>query len=208
MKHKLLYRCMGYMLALSACVWLTGCDEFNLMLDEIAVGNKQSAAISQPSSAAKTEKTGSDFDIDPSGAGITDFSPTLEDGVLKLVNEERKSLSLAELTEDDELHETARERSKELMENGHFEHTRPDGRDWSTIMDEHKYHYTVISENLQKGRAPDLSAQEIFDSWKQSKPHYEAMIANDVTRTGIGIYVRKSEKGYEWYATEHFSAPR
>ncbi|SDM65373.1 CAP domain-containing protein [Acetanaerobacterium elongatum] len=188
-----------------AAVSLTGCSYVQRWINDVVVN---AALTSSERSSASAENTGSDFSIDPAGEGETGFSTSLEDGVLELVNAERKSLSLAELAKDDELKATARERSKELMENNHFEHTRPDGRDWSTIMDEHKYRYTVISENLQKGRASNLTAQDIFDSWKESKSHYAAMIASDVTRTGIGIYVRKSDKGYEWYATEHFSAPR
>lgn len=192
--------------ACMAVVSLTGCAYIERWVNDVTVN---AALSSEASSASHSEdETGSDFSIDPSGEGETGFSTSLEDGVLELVNNERKRLSLAELTKDDELKATARERSKELMENNHFEHTRPDGRDWSTIMDEHKYRYTVISENLQKGRASDLTAQDIFESWKESKSHYAAMIANDITRTGVGIYVRKSSMGYEWYATEHFSAPR
>jgi uncharacterized protein YkwD len=210
MNSKRLFRGTPYMLAaaLVACTCLYGCAAIDTLIHDIAVGSKSSSS-SEASSRAKTEFYGTDFEIDPSAPGRTDFSPMLEQGVLELVNAERKSLSLAELAEDKELNATARERSKELLQNAHFDHTRPDGRDWSTIMDEHKYSYTVISENLQKGRSPDISAQEIFDSWKESKAHYAAMIANDVTRTGVGIYVRETEQGgYEWYATQHFSAPR
>lgn len=188
-------------------IFLSGCtyQDVDALMHAIARANYTGTSQASTSAADNTE---SEFHIDPNGEGETDFSATLEDGVLRLVNAERQSLSLSPLVEEETLKETARARCKEMMENDHFEHTRPDGRDWSTIIEEKGYRYTVVSENLQKGRAQTLSAQDIFDSWKESPSHYEAMIASDVTRTGIGVYVRKSEKGYEWYATEHFASPR
>lgn len=194
--------------AAAACVLLAGCSLLDVdgLMHALAPSSNTVQADTKVSSVA--EKTESGFHIDPGGEGETDFSATLESGVLRLVNEERQGLSLPLLVEEDTLHKTARARCKEMMEHDHFEHTRPDGRDWSTVIEEAGYRYTVVSENLQKGRAQTLSAQDIFDSWKESTSHYEAMIASDVTRTGVGVYVRKSEQGYEWYATEHFASPK
>ncbi len=194
--------------AVAACVFLAGCSllDVDALMHAMAQSRSTLRADAKVSSVAEDAESG--FHIDPSGAGETDFSATLENAVLRLVNEERQSLSLPQLVEEDVLKNTARTRCKEMMENDHFEHTRPDGRDWSTVIEEANYRYTVVSENLQKGRAQTLSAQDIFDSWKNSASHYEAMIASDVTRTGVGVYVRKSEQGYEWYATEHFASPK
>ncbi len=193
---------------LLCCVLLAGCTlgEVDALMQAIARSTdtiRNNEPVSQASDSAESE-----FHIDPGGEGETDFSATLESSVLRLVNAERQSLALPQLVEEPALNETARTRCREMMENDHFEHTRPDGRDWSTVIEEQGYRYTVVSENLQKGRAQTLSAQDIFDSWKESPAHYEAMIASDITRTGVGVYVRKSEQGYEWYATEHFASPR
>ncbi|MFA9380333.1 MAG: CAP domain-containing protein [Acetanaerobacterium sp.] len=186
------------------CILFSGCTLSDV--DAFMQSIVRTTHSGQQTSSADPDEA--EFHIDPNGEGVTDFSTTLEDSVLSLVNTERQSLSLSSLSEDSTLKETARARCKEMMENDYFEHTRPDGRDWSTIIDEYHYRYSVVSENLQKGRAETLNAQEIFDSWKESPAHYEALIASDVTRTGVGIYVRKSDLGYEWYATEHFAAPR
>ncbi len=190
---------------LLVCIIISGCmaSEVDALLEEIVNAQKGRAATSSAHSA-----TGDDFSINPDGEGELSFSSALENEVLSLVNAERKSLNLSALTEDEVLKETARARCKEMLEYNHFEHTRPDGREWASIMDEYGYRYSVISENLQKGRSATLDAQRIFDSWKESKAHYEALIASDITNTGIGVYVRKSDMGYEWYATEHFSVPR
>lgn len=193
-------------LAAAVTVALTGCSYGDVDALMLALAGS-SQTVRPAASALPAGEDDSDFYIDPDGEGETEFSLTLEDGVLRLVNDERQSLSLAPLAEESALKETARARCREMMENGYFAHTRPDGREWSTIIEEAGYRYTVISENLQKGTAQTLSAQDIFDSWKESKPHYEALLATDITRTGVGIYVRKSDQGYEWYATEHFAAP-
>ncbi len=194
--------------AATACVMLAGCSLLDVDGLMHAIARSTNTVRADKKVSSMVQDTDSEFHIDPSGEGETDFSATLESGVLRLVNEERQGLSLPLLVEEDTLNKTARARCKEMMEHDHFEHTRPDGRDWSTVIEEAGYRYTVVSENLQKGRAQTLSAQDIFDSWKESTSHYEAMIASDVTRTGVGVYVRKSELGYEWYATEHFASPK
>ena len=87
-------------------------------------------------------------------------------------------------------------RAKEQYDNGFFEHERPNGDDWWTILDEMGVPYVVAGENL--GRASynqyfkdaygSASADYWYSIWYRSPSHYEAMVDTDYTHVGLGIY--------------------
>lgn len=176
-------------------VMLAGCElDPRTLVDKFIVGNKTTADI-----------TG-DFVIDPSGGGAS-FDSDLADKVLNLVNVERINLGLDPLVKDAMLEQTAAVRCEEMFENSYFEHTRPDGTKWYTAIEETGYKYQTIMENIQMGSNKTVTAQDVFDCWKNSPSHYEAMISPDVTHSGVAVYVRDNGRICEWYATEHFSKP-
>lgn len=178
-----------------AALMLAGCGaDPRTLVDKFVVGGKATADV-----------TG-DFVIDPNG-GEPSFDSDLADKVLNLVNVERINLGLNPLVKDAMLEQTSQVRCAEMFENSYFEHTRPDGTKWHTIFDETGYKYQTVMENIQMGSNKTVTAQEVFDCWKNSPSHYEAIISPDVTHSGVAVYVRDNGRICEWYATEHFSKP-
>ncbi|GHU85983.1 hypothetical protein FACS1894198_4910 [Clostridia bacterium] len=141
----------------------------------------------------------------------------LEREVIKLVNQEREKINeereengeepLKILKVKNVLRNAARARSKEMYKHNYFEHKRSNGDDWATIFDEAKYkikNKQRWGENIQKGLQQRIpTPQAIFDGFKKSKKHYEAMIG-DFEYTGVGVYCKKEGEYYRWYLTQHF----
>lgn len=93
------------------------------------------------------------------------------DETLKLVNEARAEEGLPALTLDPDLVEAAEIRAKELTE--YYSHTRPDGSDSNTIIDEYSS-YFFGTENIAKGTSTTPS----ITSWMGSSGH-RAQILNE-----------------------------
>ncbi len=130
----------------------------------------------------------------------------IEEGFLKLVNEERKSLGLAPITHNKVLDDAAQVRSAELIVS--YSHTRPNGEKYSTAIDKESYRYAIVGENVyavygtRTGKKEYVINDEqieyiytkFFNDFKQSPIHYENMTYDVFKDTGIGITYIWDEK--------------
>ena len=130
------------------------------------------------------------------------FLSDIESEVLALQNQERARLGLPALQYDPELHNAARIRSRELCQAGVFAHTRPDGRQWNTVLIEDvPYDYLSAGENLAivESSDPNIDLPEDpdfwVDGWINSPSHYKNMVRAEYYRAAVGIYkvVRNGE---------------
>ena len=130
------------------------------------------------------------------------FLSDIESEVLALQNQERARLGLPALQYDPELHNAARIRSRELCQAGVFAHTRPDGRQWNTVLIEDvPYDYLSAGENLAivESSDPNIDLPEDpdfwVDGWINSPSHYKNMVRAEYNRAAVGIYkvVRNGE---------------
>jgi uncharacterized protein YkwD len=94
--------------------------------------------------------------------------------------------------------DAARVRARECIEV--WDHVRPDGSDFSTIIDENLIPYHVVFENIVAGRTTPESAME---RWIESDKHREAMLNPDLTHMGIGVAYEQNAK-YKYYWTQLF----
>lgn len=130
----------------------------------------------------------------------------LENTIFNLLNQVRRENNLPELTSNTQLKNAARKRAKETEES--FSHTRPDGSETFTILEEpdYQYVYQLAGENLgmatnyldEKGMAELLS-----NGWVESPGHYENMIRKEFKEVGIGV----SFDGENIYAVQLFGTP-
>lgn len=94
--------------------------------------------------------------------------------------------------------DVARVRSRECIEV--FDHKRPDGSKFSTIIDNNLVPYAAIFENIAAGRD---TPEGTMEQWKNSEKHRNAMLNPDLTHMGIGVaYEQNSD--YEFYWTQLF----
>lgn len=110
------------------------------------------------------------------------------DTILSITNQYRTEQNVHSLTTDPTLSVMATIRAMEMAYSGKFSHTRPDGREWSTMWNDYLGTVpggVVIGENLAYGYSSDEAACE---GWRKSQGHYENMINSSFTKMGIGKY--------------------
>lgn len=119
---------------------------------------------------------------------------SIEEQVVELVNKERKAEGLPALEMDETLNEAAAVRANEIAKDYRKDHTRPDGRNWSTVLVEAGYDYTTAAENL--ALEYEGTAESVVDVWMNSKLHKANILNKDVTKIGIGVC--KADGKYYW----------
>lgn len=111
----------------------------------------------------------------------------LEYEILAEINARRTESGLAALTMDTRLAAISSVRAYECSID--FSHTRPDGRDCFTALDDYGYRWQhAVGENLLCGSA-EMSASGMVEAWMNSEGHRENILCEDFTAAGIGVYV-------------------
>ena len=118
----------------------------------------------------------------------------LANNMAVMVNDERKALGLRELHVVPYLQECAEIRAEEASE--YYSHTRPDGTDFSKVIDYDKISYGYCAENLAN---TTTTVYETFQQWRNSEKHWAAITNANITHMGIGVfYDPDSEYGWYW----------
>ncbi len=121
----------------------------------------------------------------------------VEDLVFALTNQARQARGLAPLAKDEELRQTARAYSDDMLVRRFFDHTTPDGISFDErISDHYSHRFYVVGENIwsafgyNPARAQQV-AQEILDSWMTSPGHRANLLSPDYTHLGVGVSARQ-----------------
>lgn len=101
--------------------------------------------------------------------------------VLSLVNQERQKYGLPGLVLDQKLCGAADQRAKEIA--SLFSHTRPDGTDCFTVLNEFGISFRACGENIAAGYT---TAQEVVDGWMSSPGHRANILSNKFGSLGVG----------------------
>lgn len=140
--------------------------------------------IAQDTLTFLTIKPKSDASINL-GFQVSNYVPRsdLEDGMIILVNKERKQKGLKELIYDQKLRDVARVHSGDMFDRGYFSHYSIEGK---TVADRAKameVKYLVIGENL--AYAPNL---ELAHNGLMNSPGHRANILSpEYSKVGIGL---------------------
>ena len=140
------------------------------------------------------------------------FRSEVEKDLLALINEEREAEGLDPVKMDGDLQSAARIRSRELCKTGHWDHTRPNGDSWSTVITEDvPVKFAAAGENLCMTEYDDPSVDNAYsadfymDRWLNSPSHYDNIIRPNFTHVGIGVYVSERGGVTKGYATTIFA---
>lgn len=109
----------------------------------------------------------------------------LEYGILDAVNAGRREAGMPELTLDHRLSAVASVRAYEAS--GSFSHTRPDGRDFSTVLADYGYGYGHAGENLLQC-SDGYSAADMVALWMGSAGHRANILDPEAATLGVGVY--------------------
>lgn len=115
--------------------------------------------------------------------GATDsILSAYEQRVVDLVNEERAKEGLSALQVDAQIAAAADVRAKEIRIS--FSHTRPDGRDCFTTLNEAGVSYRGAGENIAKGyRTPE----DVVTAWMNSEGHRKNIMNASFRYIGVGL---------------------
>lgn len=113
--------------------------------------------------------------------------------VLKLVNKERKKYGLSALALDEKLCRAADKRAKETV--SLFSHTRPDGTDCFTVLEEYGIGYRAVGENIAAGQR---TAKDVVAAWMNSPGHRANILSSSYEKLGVGLVKAPSGYGYYW----------
>ncbi|GHV45520.1 hypothetical protein FACS1894204_04860 [Synergistales bacterium] len=105
--------------------------------------------------------------------------------VVRIANAERRKAGLSDLRVDNELMAAAAKRASEIPRL--FEHQRPDGRSWETVLTEYRVkRYNSWGENIlynSSGKATDAMTW-----WMKSPGHRDNILNRNYTHIGVGVY--------------------
>ncbi|MDA3815451.1 MAG: CAP domain-containing protein [Patescibacteria group bacterium] len=108
----------------------------------------------------------------------------IEEGIVKLVNEEREKEGLSSLQENELLNESAKMKAQDILGNDYFAHTSPSGVDPWYWFDEVGYNYKYAGENL----AMDFtSASSVHKAWMKSETHKENIMSPKYQEIGVAV---------------------
>lgn len=120
--------------------------------------------------------------------------------VAELVNQERSKYGLAPLTSDGNLKSAAYVRAQELTQL--FDHTRPDGRDCFTILDDMGISCGAAGENIAAGQD---SPEFVMYTWMNSPGHRSNILSSDYTKIGVECYYDPSSQ-YKFHWVQIFTS--
>lgn len=115
--------------------------------------------------------------------------------VIRLVNEERSQNGLSEFETREDLCKVACVRAEELSES--YSHTRPDGSEWYTLIDESSISYRSIAENIAYGYS---TPESVVQAWMSSEGHKANILSSEYDGIGVGCY----EKDGTFYWVQYF----
>lgn len=102
--------------------------------------------------------------------------------VVVLVNQERAKQGLNALEAVPVLNQAAEKRSQELITT--FSHTRPDGSDCSTVLNEYGVTWRASGENIAYGYN---SPEDVMTGWMNSSGHRANILNANFDSIGIGV---------------------
>lgn len=118
--------------------------------------------------------------------------------VLELVNVERIKEGLGPLALDETLCAAADARAQETIRL--FSHTRPDGTDCFTVLDEFAIRCNAAGENIAAGYP---TAAAVVNGWMNSEGHRANILSSSFHKLGVGF--ASAEDAYGFYWTQLFT---
>lgn len=187
---------------------ISGKNQFNDTQKEIADYNndgkidvqdvtKAQMIISEVTVPVKPNPT-PDPEPEPEPEPTTSYNRDFADRVIELVNIERAKEGLKPLKKDDTLNGLSDIRAKETVTL--FDHKRPNGTKWSTILKENNVSYTNAAENIASGYS---TPEDVVNAWMNSEGHRASIMSKTYEKIGVSCYIDNNSK-YKYYWDQLF----
>ncbi len=124
-----------------------------------------------------------------------------ETAFLSIINDYRLTNGLAALALSPTLTTASELHSQDMADQNYFSHYSLDGRSpWDRMRDAGYNYATSVGENIAAGY---VTAQDVFQAWKDSPGHNAIMLSSSFRAIGIGRAYNASSY-YDWYWTADF----
>ena len=143
------------------------------------------AASTKNTSNTSNSKYKTTYELKNIAVGNVKNNKKIADEVIKYTNSYRKNVNAKALTYDEKLSIVATIRVIEIAYYDKFDHVRPNGLSFSSVIRDLNIDYNYCGENIAYGY---IDSKEVSEAWKESKGHYENMINTHYTKIGIGYY--------------------
>lgn len=124
---------------------------------------------------------------------------SMQETMLNLINQERTAAGLQPVKYDYNLEKAANIRAQEMYENNYFEHERPNGDKWYTVLDQSGIKYKHAGENLARGFT---NVERAHTALMNSPSHKRNILMEDFKYVGIGLY----KSGSTYYIVQLYKA--
>lgn len=143
-------------------------------------------------------------EIDNNTSISSNFIGEIESEIIRLVNEERAKASVAALQYNSTMEYYARIKSKDMGDNGYFDHADLNGQLITAQMKSDGVSYNAWGENIAYIGGGANSYQELarsfMNNWMNSDGHRKNILSTNFTGIGVGVY----KIGNTYYATQEF----
>jgi uncharacterized YkwD family protein/spore coat assembly protein SafA len=116
---------------------------------------------------------------------------TMEQEIIRLVNEERSRRGLSSLREDWEISRVARMKAQDMIDNNYFSHTSPIYGSPFKMLSDFGIRFLEAAENIASGQQ---TAQQVMSSWMNSSGHRANILNANFNIIGVGV-ARKGMNG-------------
>jgi uncharacterized protein YkwD len=169
---------------------------------QVSPGGVDSSTIDTTGQGSSTNGSSDQLSVEFPGCNDSAEATFWRNEVLRLVNQERRTRGLNNVTWNDTLAEEATHYACELIYYQYFDHVNPvTGETLADRARTASYDFWIIGENLAAGqRTP---AQAVAD-WMNSACHRENILNPAFTELGVGVRVGGS---YGYYWVQEFGRP-
>ena len=164
-------------------------SDATLTINTKVTSNKTSNKAANDENKKTTNKSNSKYkttyELKDSAVKEVNSNKKIADEVINYTNKYRSLVNAKELTYDRNLSIVASIRAIEIAIYDKFDHVRPNGLTFSSVIRDLDIDYGYCGENIAYGY---LDSEEVSEAWKESKGHYENMINTHYTKIGIGYF--------------------
>ncbi|MFH1610534.1 MAG: CAP domain-containing protein, partial [Patescibacteria group bacterium] len=133
------------------------------------------------------------------------FADITRANLITLLNQERVSLGLQPLVENQRLDEAALLKAKDILEKDYFSHQSPEGvTPWYWFL-KTGYNYKYAGENLAIGF---LNSEDVYNAWLNSASHRENMINPNYREVGTAILTGNFKGNNTTVIVQLFGSPK
>ncbi len=112
------------------------------------------------------------------------FADITKSELVNLLNQNRQSLGLGTLEENQKLNEAARLKAQDMVKNGYFAHQSPAGTTPWFWFKQAGYEYKYAGENLAVGF---VDSKVVYDAWVNSPSHKANLLNANYTQVGTAV---------------------